>query len=384
MPASVRSVTTGRSAAPAPAVPLRRRPFRDNPRLILAGIGVLVAALVAILTVAKGSPRFTPDFLSEFVLYALTAADLTMLVALVFVLARKRREADRRTAARAALRAFSREARRAAARDDARARRAGARGRQRAHSHQRGPLVQRADGRHPVVSHQIAGDYYHERQLLVSDQASQIARTLGAVDLVNPDAARIRELIAPDIALQRVQTVDVYRVAPAARGALPGLEPVLDIATPALRQATRASPPTASRHRRSLDHRKRGRLKPWARPGSAARCSRDQVEAGRTDDRRRGCHRLPDRRSRRELAPDDAGVRRLQPAARPEAAVDRVYLSFFLMVTLMILVSAIWMGLYLAKRITRPVQMLARPLERLEPAGSISGSSLRATTNSGR
>ena len=36
-----------------------------------------------------------------------------------------------------------------------------------------------------------------------------------------------------------------------------------------------------------------------------------------------------------------------------------VYLSFFLMLTLMILVSATWMGLYVAKRITRPVQMLA-------------------------
>ncbi|MDE3166702.1 MAG: HAMP domain-containing protein, partial [Acidobacteriota bacterium] len=36
-----------------------------------------------------------------------------------------------------------------------------------------------------------------------------------------------------------------------------------------------------------------------------------------------------------------------------------VYLSFFLMVTLLILVGAVWMGLYLAKRITRPVQMLA-------------------------
>ncbi len=36
-----------------------------------------------------------------------------------------------------------------------------------------------------------------------------------------------------------------------------------------------------------------------------------------------------------------------------------VYLLFFLMVTLMILVGATWMGLYLAKRITRPVQMLA-------------------------
>jgi two-component system nitrogen regulation sensor histidine kinase NtrY len=36
-----------------------------------------------------------------------------------------------------------------------------------------------------------------------------------------------------------------------------------------------------------------------------------------------------------------------------------VYLSFFLTLTLMILVGATWMGLYLAKRITRPVQMLA-------------------------
>ena len=37
---------------------------------------------------ANRSPRFSPDFLTEFVLYALSAADLTMLVALAFVLAR--------------------------------------------------------------------------------------------------------------------------------------------------------------------------------------------------------------------------------------------------------------------------------------------------------
>ena len=36
-----------------------------------------------------------------------------------------------------------------------------------------------------------------------------------------------------------------------------------------------------------------------------------------------------------------------------------VYLSFFLMVTLLILVGSTWMGLYLTKRITGPVQMLA-------------------------
>src|SRR5204863_15593 len=46
----------------------------------------------------------------------------------------------------------------------------------------------------------------------------------------------------------------------------------------------------------------------------------------------------------------------LRVLKRPLAGV---YLSFFLMVTLMILVSATWMGLYMAKRITRPVQMLA-------------------------
>src|SRR5205823_7664321 len=43
---------------------------------------------IALLAIAHGSSRYSPDFLSEFVLYALSAADLTMLVALVFVLAR--------------------------------------------------------------------------------------------------------------------------------------------------------------------------------------------------------------------------------------------------------------------------------------------------------
>jgi two-component system nitrogen regulation sensor histidine kinase NtrY len=43
-----------------------------------------------------------------------------------------------------------------------------------------------------------------------------------------------------------------------------------------------------------------------------------------------------------------------------------VYLSFFLMLTLMILVSATWMGLYVAKRITQPVQKLAAAAREIE------------------
>ena len=88
MAATVTSISPRRvSVTPPGPASGGRRPFRDNPRLILAGIAVLVGVLVGILLVANRS-RFSPDFTSEFVLYALTAADLTMLVALVFVLAR--------------------------------------------------------------------------------------------------------------------------------------------------------------------------------------------------------------------------------------------------------------------------------------------------------
>jgi hypothetical protein len=65
-----------------------RRPFRDNPRLILASILLLAVALAATLFFANRSSRLSPDFLTEFVLYALSVADLTILVALGFVLAR--------------------------------------------------------------------------------------------------------------------------------------------------------------------------------------------------------------------------------------------------------------------------------------------------------
>ena len=88
MPATVTTIAPKRSAGPPPRRTSARRPFRDNPRLILAGIVALVAILITILAVANRTPRLAPDFLSEVVLYALSAADLTMLAALVFVLAR--------------------------------------------------------------------------------------------------------------------------------------------------------------------------------------------------------------------------------------------------------------------------------------------------------
>src|SRR5688572_9412624 len=75
-------------ARPLETAPPERRPFRDNPRLILLGIVLLCGALAAMIILADRSTELSPDFLSEVVLYALSAADLTMVLALVFVLAR--------------------------------------------------------------------------------------------------------------------------------------------------------------------------------------------------------------------------------------------------------------------------------------------------------
>src|SRR5213596_3990129 len=214
MPAMVTSITPRRAHGPRKAAEPARRPFRDNPRLILAGIGILLVVLVALLVIARGTSRLSPDFLSEFVLYALSAADLTMLLALSFVLARnivklivERRKALPFARFRAKL-----------------------------------VVLLLAMTFVPAVlvlivgseligasvdrwfnapmdeilssANRIASDYYHERQLLVSEHAGRMARSLSGVDLAKGDVRALRDLLAPDVTLQRVQIVEVYRIVP--------------------------------------------------------------------------------------------------------------------------------------------------------------------------
>jgi two-component system nitrogen regulation sensor histidine kinase NtrY len=359
MPATVTSITPRRPSGPGHSPgPPRRRPFRDNPRLILAGIGVLIAVLVAILIVANRTPRFSPDFLSEFVLYALTAGDLTMLAGLVFVLARNivKLIVERRQA-----RPFARF---------------------------RAKLVAVLLGMTlvPAVlvlivgselirtsverwfnapmdeilssANQIASDYYHERQLLVTDHATRIAKALTAVDLSKPDVGPIRDLLAPEVTLRRVQMVEVYRIGPP-NGSLPGLAPVVDVAAPSL-------PPAYSRA--AAD-----RLAAQALAGSADTRSIEALGASGDLLHAAAVIRSADGRSTGVVVATDyltgdlaSRSRRMTQAFENytqmrvlKRPLTGVYLLFFLMVTLLILVGATWMGLYLAKRITRPVQMLA-------------------------
>ena len=66
---------------------LPRKPFRDNTSCCCSASPCSSRA-GGLLALASRSSALAPDFLAEFVLYALSATNLTMLVALVFVLAR--------------------------------------------------------------------------------------------------------------------------------------------------------------------------------------------------------------------------------------------------------------------------------------------------------
>ena len=362
MPATVMSITPRRASGPGqpqrPSGTGGRRPFRDNPRLILAGIGVLALLLVAILAVANGSPRLPPDFLTEFVLYALVAADLTMLAALVFVLARNivKLVVERRRAL-----AFARFRAKLVALllamtlvPSVLVLIVGS------------ELIRTSVDRwfnapmDEVLSsaNQMASDYYHERQVAVSDHASRIARVLSDLDLTGADMRPIRDRMAQEVTLPRVQMVDVYR-AIARDGAVPGLESVVAVAAPGL---------PAGQTRAGVD-----RLAAQALGGSAETrsietlgASGDLLHAAAVIRSRTGAPagvvvttdyvtgELAVRSRRMTQAFED--YTQLRVLKRP---LTGVYLSFFLMVTLLILVGATWMGLYLTKRITRPVQLLA-------------------------
>jgi two-component system nitrogen regulation sensor histidine kinase NtrY len=362
MPATVTTIPPRRvQPAPRPSQPPPRRPFRDNPRLILAGIAVLLGVLAALLWLANGSSRFSPDFLSEVVLYALLAGDLTMLVALGFVLARNvvKLVVERRRAL-----PFARF---------------------------RAKLVLLLLGMTfvPAVlvlivgselirtsmdrwfntpmdeilssANKIAGDYYHERQSLVRNHAARLARSLANTDLAAADVRPIRDLLTPDVTLQRVQVIAVYRVGTATRPdrRLPPLDPVVEVAAPSLPSAYSR---TAA-----------GRLAAQALNGAADADSIETVEGSgdllhaaavihARDGHATGVvvatdYLIGDYVARaRGMTQAFEKYNQLRVLRRPLAGV---YLSFFVMVTLMILVSATWMGLYMTKRITGPVQRLA-------------------------
>src|SRR5258706_1098007 len=347
--ASFTSIAPPRSYEAAPA----RRKFRDSPRLILIGIGVLAALLVAMLAVSTRTTRFTPDLLTEFVLYALSAADLAMLAALLFLLARNiiKVVVERRRAL-----PFARF---------------------------RGRLVALLLGMTlvPVIlvlfvgselirtnidrwfnapldevlssANQIAGDYYHERQLLVGDHAGRVASVLSSVDLFAEDTTPLRERLAPELLLHGVQRLAVYRVG-AETGSTPALDPIVDVSASELPAGDKtAADRLAAQALGGLSDARSietlGPLRDLLRPASVIR-SADSRPIGVVvaTDYVAGESAVRSRRMTQAFE----GYQQLRVLQRP---LTGTYLSFFLVVTLLILISATWTGSYLAKRISRPV-----------------------------
>ena len=357
MATTVRDV--GRPALPARSVPERqpaqaRRPFRDNPRLILLGMAALLIALVAMVTLADRSAELNPDFLTEVVLYALSAADLTMLLALVFVLARNvvKLIVERRRGL-----PFSR----------FRAKLVLALlgltivpsvlvlivGGELIRSSTQKWVAQPVDD---VLSsaNRIAVDYYREREAVVARHAQALAGSLSPAALQSGDAEALRAAIEREVKQGRVGLVEVYALD---SGGQP--TPLVAAQSPALPRghlrasadllAARVAAGTESTAHESLDAG--GEL---VRAGAVVMdpATRRAVGVVIVSDHLAGELATNVRR----ITEAYVDYNRLRVLMRP---LQGTYLSLFLMMTLMILVSATWMGLYLAKRITRPVQMLA-------------------------
>ena len=353
-------MTTLRDARPAlPPRPLagvpagvERRPFRDNPRLILLGIVLLIAALVAMITVADQSTELSPDFLSDVILYALLAADLTILVVLLFVLARYivKLTVERRRGLPFARFRFklvlallsltivpsvlvllvgSELIRNST---------------QRWFSAPVDEVLSSAKD--------IAREVYRERETQVSSHAARIARELPAAAIVAGDRDAVRAAVKSEVTQGRVKLVEVYRLEP-------GRPPSLLVESSSL---PRGRPPASADRlaaRIASGSSDSTTFDPLDTGGDLVRAGKIVVDAAGTpigvviaSDQLSGDLAT---RARRMTAAYES-YSQLKLLRRP---LTIVYQSFFVMMTLMILFSATWTGWYLAKRITRPVQLLA-------------------------
>jgi two-component system nitrogen regulation sensor histidine kinase NtrY len=353
-----RSSLVTRSPALPPAAPAARRPFRDNPRLILAGIVILVAALVGLLIVEERTSRLAPDFLAEVVLYALSATNLTMLLALVFLLARnviksvvegRRGKTFARFRAKLVLTMLGMTVIPAV-------------------------LVLLVGSRVVLTAvdrwfntpmddilssaSSIAADYYEERRQFATGQAARVARVLAAADLRAGDVARVRDAVAPEVSGPRGGLVQVYRA-----DATPGgvtVTPIVDVAAPSIPQGwARASADLLASRAAAGTEAAPWTIEPLPEGGELLRVAAPVRTAsgqlsGVVVASEYLAGDLAERSRRMTRAYED--YQQLRVLRQPLAGV---YVSFFVMVTLFILVGSTWLGLYLAKRITRPVQALS-------------------------
>jgi len=134
------------------------------------------------------------------------------------------------------------------------------------------------------------------------------------------------------------------------------VQPAFDMSHPRCRATTRADRPTRCRTHGGCGAERASSNSSRRRQPDSIRGA-DSLDRQRPGARRRHRERVSDERVRVARPPDDGAYEDYQQLPGAQAALAGVYLSFFLMLTLMILIGSTWMGLYLAKRTTRPIQL---------------------------
>ena len=334
-----------------------KKELKDNVRLLAAAVVLLTLIPIVSTYLISKSESFTPDFLARVFLYGFTLVNLTILLVLVFVLARNviKLFMERRRAVLGAkfktklviiFVSF-------ALFPSALIVVVGSR------------LITTAVERwfsHPVESvllgsQDVVESYYREKQDSVTFYARRLSNEISRERLLTPRRLRVLfRTMELRLTQYRLDMVNVF----SSEGELlvtkmqPGL-PLQDYNPDTSRRLAEIGlKGEETVHQDSLGEGSLVRfVSPIYRPGTA------EVEGSVIVS-----HFLPKMlASTISLVNDEVNLYRRAEAQKEP--IQDLYLSFFVMVSLLILFSSTWIGLYLAKRITVPVRQLAEATERI-------------------
>ena len=351
------------------ARPEVRRRALDNPRVLIAAAVLLVALLIGLIWLSDTTTEIALPVLAEGVFYALVGVNLALLLALFFVLLRnllklwvEQRQAAPFARFRAKLVAAllamsiipavlvlisgSEIISNTAARWFSE------------------PVDQIVD-----ASSTIARTFVQDRQDLLTLRSARLARTIPPGAVVGGDEPALSVLARDELSTMRDAMIEVYRaVAPPGQPADVAL--VVAVESPTL---PGAAPDKVGRRTREAVRASADRIAARVINRGGNESAEDQLDSGalllRSAAPLRNAERAvvgavvvsqqiaPDMRARANLA--TTAYEKYESLRLLKGPIQGVYLTIFLAVTLLILISATWLGLYLAKRITRPVQRLA-------------------------
>ncbi len=215
----------------------------------------------------------------------------------------------------------------------------------------------------------IASTFYQDRKELLGLHAARLSRGLQPAAIASGDEAAIAAIVKEELSTLRDGMIEVYRLA-AVPGQAADVALVIALESPTL---PGAAPDEEGRRtkegvRASADNIaarvvKDGRLVSTEHPlATGVLLLRSAMPIPAADGTLVGVvvvsqQLTPDLHARARLA--TAAYDKYESLRLLSGPIQGVYLTIFLAVTLLILISATWLGLYLAKRITRPVQRLA-------------------------